>query len=86
MTTIKATNRLGSTIDVVTDGIKQAVDSSASLNVDTTTYLNFNTTKYERIVGEFIPDGGYTIKQGEEAGRIVFYSDLGETVVAFQKV
>lgn len=86
MTTIKATNRLGSSIDVVTDGTNQTVDGSASLSVDPTTYLNLNGIKYERIVGEFIPDGAYTIKKGEEADRIVFNSDLGETVVAFQKV
>lgn len=87
MADIKATNKLGEIIDVVTDAVNQRVEAQETLPlvVDITTTLLFSGAKYQRIVGEFIPDGGYTIEQGEEADRIVFQSDIGETVVAFQK-
>ncbi|MCE7993971.1 MAG: hypothetical protein HEP71_18425 [Roseivirga sp.] len=84
MPDIKVINKLGAPIDVVTDGVTSKVETSATLSVNPSTLLNFKTVQYLRIVGEFIPDGGYTIKQGEEADRIVFQSAIGETVVAFQ--
>lgn len=87
MSNIKATNKLAEFIEVVTDSVNQKVLASATLElvVDPTTYLLFNGATYSRIVGEFIPDGGYTIEQGQESDRIVFQSNIGETVVAFQK-
>ncbi len=87
MPDIKATNKLSESIDVVTDSVNQNVLASATLEliVDSTTTLLFGNARYSRIVGEFIPDGGYTIEQGQESDRIVFQSNIGQTVVAFQK-
>lgn len=87
MPKIKATNKLAEFIDVITEAQNQRVLSSATseLTVDPSTSLLFNGATYTRIVGQFIPDGGYSIEPGEEADRIVFHSNIGETVVAFQK-